>query len=131
MIAALSPRLFFRLAVQGLGHQPLRATLLATAVAVGGASVFVVTILRHAIENSTATSLDRLGGDLMVVPRSTTVNLTAALLTVEPTYQTIDPTTVKTLSGLPGVDMAAPQRHLGLPSADASHGGLGLDRVSP
>ena len=66
-----SPRLFLRIAVQGLGHRPSRA----------------------------------------------------ALLTGEPTDQTIDPASIKYLSALPGVDMAAPQRHLGLPSSDPTHGG--------
>lgn len=118
-----SPRLFLRLAIQGLGHRPMRAALLATAVAVGGASVFAATVVRRAVLDSIGTSLDRLGADLMAVPRSTTVNLTAALLTVEPTDQTIEPATVAALAALPGVDVAAPQRHLGLPSADPTHGG--------
>ncbi|SIO35248.1 putative ABC transport system permease protein [Singulisphaera sp. GP187] len=120
-----SSRLFFRLAIQGLGHRPLRAALLALAVAVGGASVFTATVLRRAIQNSAGTSLDRLGADLMVVSKGATVNLTAALLTVEPTEATIDPTTIAALAALPGVDVAAPQRYFGLPSAsaDASHGG--------
>lgn len=118
-----SSRLFLRLAIQGLGHRPLRAALLALAVAVGGASVFTATVLRQAIQESAGTSLDRLGADLMVVSRGTTVNLSAALLTVEPTEATIDPRTIAALAALPGVEVAAPQRYFGLPSADASHGG--------
>jgi putative ABC transport system permease protein len=69
------------------------------------------------------TSLDRLGADLLVVPRLTVVNLTPALLTVEPTDQTLDAETVTRLASLPAVDVAAPQRHFGLPSADPTHGG--------
>src|SRR5882724_9582321 len=52
-----TPRLFLRLAVQGLGHRPSRAALLAAAVAVGGASIFAATILGRAIRDGTATSL--------------------------------------------------------------------------
>ena len=88
----------------GVGHRPSRAALLAAAVAVGGASVFTATILRRAIQDSTSASLDRLGADLMVVPRAATVNLTSALLTGEPTDQTIDPASLKYLSALPGVN---------------------------
>ncbi|AGA25846.1 ABC transporter permease [Singulisphaera acidiphila] len=122
-IAPRDARLFFRLAIQGLGHRPVRAALLALAVAVGGASVFTATVLCRAIQVSMGTSLDRLGADLMVVPKATTVNLTTALLTVEPTEATIDPATIAALTALPGVDVAAPQRYFGLPSADSSHGG--------
>ncbi|WP_406698323.1 ABC transporter permease [Singulisphaera sp. Ch08] len=122
--------LFLRLAIQGLGHRPLRAALLAMAVAVGGASVFTATVLRRAIQDSAGTSLDRLGADLMAVSRGTTVNLTAALLTVEPTEATIDPETIAALARLPGVEVAAPQRYFGLPSANASHGGGQEDLIA-
>lgn len=118
-----SPRLFLRLAVQGLGRRPLRAALLAAAVALGGASVFTAAVLRRAVQESVGTSLDRLGADLMAVPRGTAVNLSAALLTVEPTDRTIEAGDVAALAGQPGVDVAAPQRYLGLPSADPTHGG--------
>lgn len=116
-------RLLPRLAIQGLGRRPWRAALLAAAVAVGGASIFTAAILRRAIQDSVGTSLDRLGADLMAVPKATTVNLFAALLTVEPTGETIEPESIATLAALPGVDAAAPQRYLPLPSADPSHGG--------
>ena len=72
--------LFVRLAVQHMGRRPVRTALLALAVAVGGGAVFTGAVLWQAIQDSMGTSLDRLGADVMVVPRETTVNLSAALL---------------------------------------------------
>jgi putative ABC transport system permease protein len=115
--------ILLRLAVQDLKHRPGRALVLAFAVAVGGGAIFAATVLGRSIEASFGTALDRLGADLMVVPRGVTVNLTAALLTVEPTDQTLDGDTVRAIAALPGVDLAAPQRYFALPSSDPSHGG--------
>src|SRR5437764_6015841 len=70
-----SSSLFFRLAVQDVRHRPVRAALLALAVALAGGSAFTATVLRRAIRDSMGVSLDRLGADVMVVPRETTVNL--------------------------------------------------------
>jgi putative ABC transport system permease protein len=113
--------LFLRLAVQHLGHRPLRAVLLALAVAVGGGALFSASVLRQAIQNSMAVSLDRMGADLMVVPRKTTVNLSAALLTVEPTPHTLDSDTADQVARLPGVEVAAPQRFFALPAGSKGH----------
>src|SRR5262249_22894800 len=76
-------------------------------------------------------SLDRLGADLMVVPRDTTVNLSAALLTVEPTPHTIDAATAEEVARLPGVEVAAPQRYFALPTADKAHGAEELIAFGP
>jgi hypothetical protein len=43
--------LFVRLAVQHVGHRPVRTALLALAVAVGGSAVFVASALRHGIQD--------------------------------------------------------------------------------
>src|SRR5262245_38839875 len=98
------PSLFLRLAVQQLGHRPGRMALLVLAVAVGGGAVFRVAVLRHVVQTGMVTSLDRMGADLIVVPRKTTVNLSAALLTVEPTEHTLSPATAEAVAGLPGVE---------------------------
>src|SRR5262249_43236034 len=60
-----TPALFARLAVQHLGQRPLRAVLLALAVAVGGGALFSAAVLRRAIQDSMGVSLSRLGADLM------------------------------------------------------------------
>ena len=63
----------------------------------------------------------RMGADLMVVPRDTMVNLTSALLTVEPTPHTLPRGLVDRVAGLDGVDRAAPQRHYRIPLAIGGH----------
>jgi putative ABC transport system permease protein len=125
--------LFVRLAVQHLGHCPVRAVLLAlaVAVAVGGGAVFTASVLRRAVHDGLGASLDRLGADLMVVPEETTVNLTPALLTAEPTPHTIDAATAQEVARLPGVEVAAPQRHLALPTAGSTHAGEDLIAFDP
>jgi putative ABC transport system permease protein len=60
---------------------------------------------------------------LLVVPEATMVNLTAALLTVEPTSHTLDARLVDELVRIPGVDRVAPQTVLRVPVLGASHGG--------
>jgi putative ABC transport system permease protein len=125
------PSLFVRLAVQQLRHRPARLALLALAVAVGGGTVFSAAVLRRALHASMGTSLDRMGADLMVVPRQTTVHLSSALLTVEPTPHTLDAGTVAEVARLPGVEVAAPQRHFALPGAGGAHGDGDLIAFDP
>jgi putative ABC transport system permease protein len=123
--------LFVRLAVQHLGHRPVRTVLLVLAVAVGGGAVFTGSVLCQAIQDSMGVSLNRLGADLMVVPRATTVNLSAALLTVEPTPYTLDASTAEQLARWPGVQVAAPQRYFALPTASRAHEEEGLIAFDP
>jgi putative ABC transport system permease protein len=123
--------LFVRLAAQHLGHRPTRTLLLALAVAVGGGAVFSASVLRQAIQRSMEVSLDRMGADLMVAPRDTTVNLSAALLTVEPTPHTFDAATARQVADLPGVLVAAPQRYYPLPAGGKTHGDDDLIAFDP
>jgi putative ABC transport system permease protein len=115
-------RLFLRLAVQHLWRRPGRAVLLALAVSVGGGATFTATVLRHVLAESMAISLNRMGADLLVVPAATTVNLTPALLTVEPTPHTLASHTVDAIRRLPGVEVATPQLHVAVPNAGRVHG---------
>jgi putative ABC transport system permease protein len=103
--------LFSRLAVQNLGRRPVRSTMLALMVAVGVAAVFTAVILRGIIQDSMAVGFSRMGADLIVVPRATRVNLTSALLTVEPTPHTLDSHLADEIGRLSGVNVVAPQRH--------------------
>src|SRR5262249_11500794 len=59
----------------------------------------------------------RMGADLLVVPRDTLVNLTAALLTAEPTDHTLPAGLADEVARLPGVDRVAPQRTTRAPLA--------------
>jgi putative ABC transport system permease protein len=113
--------LFSRLAVQNLARRPARTAMLALTVAVGVAAVFTAVTLRRAVQGSMAVGFSRMGADLLVVPRETRVNLTSALLTVEPTPHTLDARLADEVARLPGVELVAPQRHYRLPLPMGGH----------
>src|ERR1700681_3757339 len=98
-----------RLAVQNLGRRKARATLLIAAVAISSAIVFTGVVMMRSIENSMAVGFSRLGADLMVVAQNALANITAALLTVEPTDQTLDAGLIDQ-AHIAAIRRAAPQR---------------------
>lgn len=100
---------FLRLAIQNLGQRKARAFLLVLAVAISSSAVFVGAVLMLSILHSMEVGFARLGADLLVVPQGTLTNITAALLTVEPTDQTLDRTIVDELTKVKGVHRVAPQ----------------------
>ncbi len=112
--------LFVRLAAQSLSRRPLRAVLLALTVALGVGAVFATAVARRAVQDSMALGVARMGADLLVVPRDTLVNLTAALLVAEPTPHTLDARLGDRVARLPGVDAVAPQRVFALAEATGS-----------
>src|SRR5947209_7771201 len=82
--------LLLSLALQNLGRRKARTLLLVAAVALGTGVVFTGATLMQSIERSMTVGFARLGADLMVVPEGALTNITAALLTVEPTELTLD-----------------------------------------
>jgi putative ABC transport system permease protein len=110
-----------RLAMQNLLRRRGRTAALAVTVAVAVAAVFSTLVLRQAMHDSMNLGLSRMGADLIVVPRDTLVNLTTALLTVEPSPHTLDARMLEELARLPGVERVAPQRHFRVPSPGAGH----------
>src|SRR5262245_30686676 len=98
-----------RLALQNLGRRKVRTLLLLAAVTVCTGAVFSGEILMRSIENSMAVGFTRLGADMLVVPAGTLTNITAALLTAEPTDLTLDDSVLGRLEALKGVWKAAPQ----------------------
>jgi putative ABC transport system permease protein len=97
------------LALQNLGRRKARTLLLLTAVAICGGAVFTGAVLMQSIESSMSVGFTRLGADMLVVPSGTLTNITAALLTAEPTDLTLDDRVLKGLEALKGVEKAAPQ----------------------
>ena len=85
------------LALQNLGRRKARTLLLLTAVAICSGAVFTGAVLMQSIESSMSVGFTRLGADMLVVPAGTLTNITAALLTAEPTDLTLDD---RMLSGL-------------------------------
>ena len=98
-----------RLALQNLGRRKGRATLLIAAAAISSAIVFTGVVMMRSIENSMAVGFSRLGADLMVVAQNALTNITAALLTVEPTDGTLDAGLIDG-AHIVAVGRAAPQR---------------------
>jgi putative ABC transport system permease protein len=115
--------LHFRFAMQNLVRSRARTVLLVLAAALGSGMVFGTLTVFRGIERSLIAGLDRLGADLLVVPEATMVNLTAALLTIEPTSHTLDAHLAEELARIPGVDRVAPQTLLRLPAVDGGHVG--------
>jgi putative ABC transport system permease protein len=99
-----------RLAWQNLGRQPTRTCLLVLAVALGSGAVFTTLTVARGIQASMDAGFARMGADLIIVPKDTLVNITSALLTVEPTDHTLDAKLADEVSRLPGVSRVAPQR---------------------
>ena len=100
---------FARLALQNLGRRPTRATVLALAVALGVGIAFAALVAREVVTDSTAIGFGRMGADMLVVPKDTLVNVSAALLTVEPGPLTLPSSIVELIARVPGVRSAAPQ----------------------
>jgi putative ABC transport system permease protein len=102
--------LLLRLAAQNVGRRRLRAIILAVAVTLGVGVGFAGFVTGWALSNGIAANLARMGADLLVVPRNTLVNITASLLTVQPTDATLPSDLADKLSVMPGVARVAPQR---------------------
>ena len=89
-------------------------------MAICSGAVFTGAVLMRSIETSMAVGFTRLGADMLVVPAGTLTNITAALLTAEPTDLTLDASdAARAWKRLKGVHRAAPQ-------LDLSHRCLGL-----
>ncbi|MCI0736376.1 MAG: FtsX-like permease family protein [Beijerinckiaceae bacterium] len=105
-----APRwLLCSLALQNLSRRRARAALLVAAVAISGAIVFTGAVMMRSIETSMATGFSRLGADVMVVAQTTLTNITAALLIVEPSSETLD-LNLLDQARIKGIGRAAPQR---------------------
>src|ERR1700758_2613696 len=94
--------LLARLALQNLARRKARTFLLFAAVAVCSGAVFTGAVLMQSIERSMSVGFTRLGADLLVVPAGTLTNITAALLTAEPTDLTLDEGILARLAGPTG-----------------------------
>jgi putative ABC transport system permease protein len=102
--------LLIRLAAQNLGRRRVRGLLLGLSVALAVGIGVAGLVAGRALSDGIAASFSRMGADLVVVPRGTLVNLTASLLTVQPTDETLDAAVVPRIAGIDGVARAAPQR---------------------
>lgn len=102
--------LLVRLAAQNVGRRPLRTILLGAAVMLGVGIGFASFVAGWALRDGIAVSFARMGADLVVVPRATLVNITASLLTVQPTDATLAADLAQRIAAVPGIARIAPQR---------------------
>jgi putative ABC transport system permease protein len=102
--------LLVRLAAQNVGRRRLRAIFLGVAVMLGVGVGFASFVAGWALREGMATSFARMGADLVVVPRATLVNITASLLTVQPTDETLAAEFERKIADIPGVARVSPQR---------------------
>ncbi len=97
------------MACQNLLRKPTRTMLLITAVALVTGAVFASTIVGRGIQAAMERSFARMGADLIVVPAQALVNITSALLTVQPTEATLDTALAEKIKAIPGVEKVATQ----------------------
>src|SRR5262245_60186742 len=102
--------LLIRLAAQNVARRRLRAIFLGVAVMLGVGIAFASFVAGWALRDGMATSFSRMGADLVVVARATLVNITASLLTVQPTDETLPDGLAQSIAAIPGIAMVAPQR---------------------
>ncbi len=102
--------LLIRLAAQNVGSRRLRALFLGIAVTIGVGIAFASFVAGWALRDGIAVSFSRMGADLVIVPPTTLVNITASLLTVQPTTETLPVDLHGQIAGIPGIARVAPQR---------------------
>jgi len=102
--------LLIRLAAQNVGRRPMRAIFLGAAVMLGVGIGFASFVAGWALREGMAVSFSRMGADLIAVPRTTLVNITSSLLTVQPTDETLPADLAKRIADVPGIARVAPQR---------------------
>jgi putative ABC transport system permease protein len=101
--------LFLKLACQNILRRPTRTLLLILAVALATGAVFAAVIVGRGVEASIDRSFAQMGADLVVVPADALVNITSALLTVQPTESTIDLALLDRIAQISGVEKVAAQ----------------------
>ncbi len=118
------------LALQNLGRRKPRTFLLLAAVAICSGAIFTGTVLMRSIETSMSVGFTRLGADMLIVPAGALTNITAALLTAEPTDLTLDDSIVGRLQHLKGVQKVAPQLIFRTDASGYSRGGDLIDLIA-
>ncbi|MEY4431701.1 MAG: hypothetical protein RLZZ533_1637, partial [Cyanobacteriota bacterium] len=112
-----------RLVVHNLTRRRLRSAVLMGAVALVAALGFLSVDLVGRLELSLLQGFERLGADLVVARADAQVNLTQALLTVEPDAPPLPPEVVAAAERLPFT--IAPQRAVRAPEPVGMELGLG------
>lgn len=108
---ASSRWLLLELAAKNLGRRQTRTCMLIAAIAISSAVTFAGIVVMRSVVSSMEVGLSRMGADLMVVSESTLTNISNALLTVEPTDETL-PADAISGAGIGGLSKVTAQRVL-------------------
>jgi putative ABC transport system permease protein len=116
---------FAGLILRGIGGRRLRSVLLAAAVALVSGIGFLSLATVGTLERTLVAGFERLGADLLVVAQEATVNLTQALLAVEPDAPPLPLSVLEAADRLPASVVVSPQR--AIRSGEPLARDLGLD----
>src|SRR5262249_11371553 len=96
-------------ALQNLRGREARTLLMLAGGSICSGAVFTGGVLVRGMASHTGGGVTRLGADRLVVPDGALTNITAALLTAEPTDLTLDDSELARLESIKGVQKVAPQ----------------------
>ena len=104
-------RVFFaKLVLRNISRRLFRSMVLIAAIGLVAAMSFLSVVELGGLEQSMEFGFERLGADLLVVNRSAKVNLTQALLAVEPDTPVLPVMVLEAASKLPESILVSPQR---------------------
>lgn len=125
------------LIISNVLRHPRRSGLLTTAVGLATGLTFLSVVLLGSLEVSIERSFSRLGADLLVLPQGARVNLTQALLTVEPGAPPLPPSTLEEALRLEDPIRVSPQRavrsspRIAMEAGQDPHSSLPLVGIDP
>lgn len=101
-----------RLALENIRRKPFRTAALITLTSLSAAVLFASLIITSSLKSGIRGFKNRLGADLMVVPKGYEGQLENILLNGQPNYFYMDKSAEKTIRGIPGVKEASGQFYL-------------------
>ena len=108
----MRPRSLLRLALTGISSNPLRSWLVAGCALLVAAMVLSTVLISRGGEESLRLARERLGADVVVVPRGSITGIEGALLLGNATNTYMPRDVVQTIAAVPGVAIASPQLYL-------------------
>ena len=110
--AGLRPRSLLRLALTGISGNPLRSWLVGGCALLVAGMVLSTVIISRGGEESLRLARERLGADIVVVPRGSVTGVEGALLLGNATNTYMPRGVVESIAAVPGVAVASPQLYL-------------------
>jgi putative ABC transport system permease protein len=110
--AVLRPRSLVRIAVTGIAGNPLRSWLVGLCALLVAGMVLSTVIISRGGQESLRLARERLGADVVVVPRGSVMGVEGALLLGNATNTYMPRAVVDSIRGVPGVAVASPQLYL-------------------